>query len=260
MNKRTRFLISIGILLFLAGLWFVIALLPSQAHDFSNVRVIAHRGYDAPDNSLLAYENAANAGFEYVETDVRFTKDNIPICIHDVKVDDISNGQGFVEELTLREIQSMNFSGSKILLFEDFVAFCADHKLSPYVDIKNYSSYTKEQMKILVDMISSAGLSDDTTWISYDFQYLRWISKYNPTARLGLISSGVGRDVISAAELLKTKENEVFIDTGSVSAQGVELCKAADIPLECWTLRRVPDKRTYIDPYISGFTTDCILD
>ncbi len=260
MNKRTILIISISILLFIAGLGFVVSLLPSEAHDFSNVRVIAHRGYDAPDNSLMAYERAAAAGFQYVETDVRFTKDNIPICIHDVKVDGISDGQGFVEELTLREIQSMSFCGSKILLFEDFVAFCVDHKLSPYVDIKNYSSYTKEQMKILIDMISSAGLSDDTTWISWDFQYLRWISKYDPTARLGLISNSVGRDVISAVELLKTKENEVFIDTGSVSAQGVALCKTADIPLECWTVKRVPDKRTYIDPYISGFTTDCILD
>lgn len=48
----------------------------------------AHRGYhvEAPDNSIAAYEAAAEKGFVHVETDVRFTSDGVPVLSHDATI------------------------------------------------------------------------------------------------------------------------------------------------------------------------------
>ena len=49
---------------------------------------IAHRGYhvDEPQNSIAAFRAAAAKGFEYVEADVRFTKDGVPVLSHDAEI------------------------------------------------------------------------------------------------------------------------------------------------------------------------------
>lgn len=47
--------------------------------------VIAHRGFSArhPENSLKAFEAAIAAGADAIETDVRLSRDGVPMCSHD---------------------------------------------------------------------------------------------------------------------------------------------------------------------------------
>ena len=228
-------------------------------YDFTQVRVVAHRGYGEPENSLKAYQNAYDAGFKYVETDVRFTKDNVPVCIHDTKVDRVSNGKGVVENFSLSDLQRLDFHGESVLTFQDFLTFCISHDLSPYVDIKNHSLYSQEQIVSLVDLVRQVGWLDKTTWISYDLHYLNYVKEADASARLGLISSGVNEDVIASLRLLATSQNEVFLDVNHVNDIMIQMCRDASVPLEFWTLSRVPTNGQYIDSYISGFTTDVLL-
>ncbi len=48
-------------------------------------RLVAHRGdmTTYPENSVLALRAAARLGFNYIELDIQFSKDNLPIVIHD---------------------------------------------------------------------------------------------------------------------------------------------------------------------------------
>jgi glycerophosphoryl diester phosphodiesterase len=65
--------------------------------------VIAHRGYHAavPENTLAAFEAAVMLGVNGIETDVRMSRDGLPVLIHD-RV--IGSGQA-VAELTRSEIE-----------------------------------------------------------------------------------------------------------------------------------------------------------
>ena len=47
--------------------------------------VIAHRGFSTrhPENSLKAFEAAIAAGADAIETDVRLSRDGVPVCSHD---------------------------------------------------------------------------------------------------------------------------------------------------------------------------------
>ena len=48
-------------------------------------RLVAHRGdmNSYPENSLLAFTKAAELGYKYLELDIQFSKDRVPIVIHD---------------------------------------------------------------------------------------------------------------------------------------------------------------------------------
>ena len=47
--------------------------------------LLAHRGYhaDVPENTMAAFEAALRLGVDGVETDVRLSRDGLPVIIHD---------------------------------------------------------------------------------------------------------------------------------------------------------------------------------
>ncbi len=77
--------------------------------DGNNVLVVAHRGYwrTAPENSLQAIENSIEIGADIVEIDVRKTKDNQFVLMHDETVDRTTNGSGKVEDYTLDSLKQL---------------------------------------------------------------------------------------------------------------------------------------------------------
>lgn len=74
--------------------------------------VLAHRGgsNNAPESTWLAFEKAAELGVHGFEIDLRMTKDEQIIVFHDDTVDRTSGATGLVSEMTLDEIQSIDFS------------------------------------------------------------------------------------------------------------------------------------------------------
>lgn len=73
------------------------------------VLVVAHRAdvKNAPENSILAINNAINNGVDIVEVDVRQTSDGHFILMHDSSVDRTTNGTGLVEEMSLAQIKNL---------------------------------------------------------------------------------------------------------------------------------------------------------
>jgi glycerophosphoryl diester phosphodiesterase len=61
----------------------------------------------APENTIAAYEKAVAAGADFVEIDVRTTRDGALVLMHDGTVDRTTDGTGAVAELTLREVRRL---------------------------------------------------------------------------------------------------------------------------------------------------------
>ena len=69
---------------------------------------IAHRGAscDYPENTVLAFEKALPLT-SFLECDIRFTKDEEIVLMHDPTVNRTTNGQGLVSDFTLEEIREL---------------------------------------------------------------------------------------------------------------------------------------------------------
>ena len=75
--------------------------------DHKNIIVAAHRGdwRNAPENSMKALLNSIEKGFDLMELDVKMTKDNVLVVMHDNTIDRSTNGKGRVSDFTLEEIR-----------------------------------------------------------------------------------------------------------------------------------------------------------
>ncbi len=228
------------------------------------VRGINHRGYnvDAPENTLPAFRLSRLNGFNYVEADVRFTQDNIPVLLHDVTVDRTSNGSGRISDMTLKQVRDLDFgswknsffSGVRIPSFEEFLILCSRIGLAPYIELKDGSN---SQVSGLVRMVKSYGLEDRATYISFSNKLLEYIKDADPAARIGFLCGEVTDSVIRECKSLQSGCNEVFVDSCVYNDESVAKCRQANIPLEIWTLDSKEAIRSLPD-YITGVTSNSL--
>ena len=75
-----------------------------------NIFVAAHRGFSEkyPENTIPAFQAAIDLNVDQLEIDVRVTKDDQLVIIHDATVDRTTNGTGKVCDYTLEELRRLD--------------------------------------------------------------------------------------------------------------------------------------------------------
>lgn len=151
---------------------------------------IAHRGYKTSsikENTMEAFKNAANNEFYGIEFDVRKTKDGKLVVVHDASIDRVSNGHGFVRDLTYDELSKYNFGSkdvpSKIPLFEDVLnSFPSLFKI---VELK-----TEVDLEPFLDRVD-----DKTYFMSFDNGLIKRLKKKHPKLKCGVLNYVLNSEV-----------------------------------------------------------------
>ena len=78
--------------------------------------VVAHRGSSAShaEHTLGAYELALAEGADSLECDVRLTRDGVLVCVHDRRIDRVSDGRGVLSTLELADLAELDFASWKL--------------------------------------------------------------------------------------------------------------------------------------------------
>lgn len=154
-------------------------------------KIIAHRGiYNSKikENTYLAIFNAFNNKNIYgVEFDIRLTKDNKIVIIHDKTINRTSNGIGTVENMTLKELQKYNF-GSKnfyqtIPTLEKILEINTNKLFLIEIKVSNNS---KLFSKILLDILDKYK-TQKIYLMSFNKEILNIIKNNNVNFNIGLI-------------------------------------------------------------------------
>lgn len=154
-------------------------------------KIIAHRGiYNSKikENTYLAIFNAFNNKNIYgVEFDIRLTKDNKIVIIHDKTINRTSNGIGIVENMTLKELQKYNF-GSKnfyqtIPTLEKILEINTNKLFLIEIKVSNNS---KLFSKILLDILDKYK-TQKIYLMSFNKEILNIIKNNNVNFNIGLI-------------------------------------------------------------------------
>ena len=148
------------------------------------VKIVAHRGAsdDVPENTLLAFKKAINLGCDVIELDVRLTKDNQVVVIHDDDVDRTTDGRGKVRSLTLKQIKKFNCEEKqKIPTLQEVIDLCKG-KIDLHIELK-----AEGTAKPVHDLIVENDILSDVVIISFKFGLLQKMSMLSRKVDLGLI-------------------------------------------------------------------------
>ncbi len=144
--------------------------------------IIGHRGCAAyaPENTLVSLHSAADIGVEWVELDVKLTKDQVPILFHDDALERITGHSGNVADMRYAEIKDLDaglwfgesFIGESIPTLEEAVDVLIERDLGLNLEIKPCPGREKETAEVALDILSQI-------WDDHDRLYL---SSYSMTS------------------------------------------------------------------------------
>lgn len=145
-----------------------------EERNRKEIEIIANKGnsYYFPENTLISIKNAINCGAS-IKSEIRLTKDEIPVFLSDDFIDRTSNGSGLVKDKTLLELQGYSFGYKEkfenkyikehILTLEEGLKINKKTKfyleikdleaVDPIKDIINKTNYPKSNIIFIIDNI-----------------------------------------------------------------------------------------------------------
>ncbi len=130
----------------------------------SDIEIVCHRGANrlAPENTFASARKAIESGADYVEFDVRRSKDGVHYIIHDRTLDRTTNGTGLVSQASSVYIDGLDagswfgheFAGEPVPRLYEFLKWI-NGKAKVYFDVKDWD------LNEIIEMVYELGLEDD---------------------------------------------------------------------------------------------------
>lgn len=211
---------------------------------------VGHRGAKAyePENTLRSFKKAIELGVDAVELDVRRTKDERIVVVHDANVDKTTNGEGLVNELTLEQIkQFVAEKGEKIPTLEEALDFL-DKKVKILVELKE----TGFEKKVL-SLIHEKGLVKNVVIVSFMEEALKKARELDNEVETGLIYIR-HKDPIEAA--LELKASYLLSFYRFTHTSNVQKAHEKGLKVIVWTINKQEEVSEYMKKGVDGIASD----
>lgn len=211
---------------------------------------IGHRGAKAyePENTLRSFQAAMSLGVDAVELDVRKTKDNKLVVMHNADVNKTTNGEGSVSDLTLEQIKKLKTDkDEKIPTFSEALDFIGE-QVKIIVELKE-TGYEEQ----VLDLIKKKALDKNVIIISFHENALQKIRELNDKVEIGLIYVRHKNPIQSALDLKAQYLLPLYRFTHSAN---VKKAHENGLKVIVWTINHKEEVSEYKKKGVDGIASD----
>jgi len=177
-----------------------------------NILRSAHRGVraSAPENTLHAIQKAIDMGYTYLEMDIHYTRDGVPVLLHDEFVNRTTNGFGYVSFFSLKQLKKLDagaragdeFKGTRIPTLEEALQLMQG-KIKLYLDQK------QPARPELIRLLKKYGFYPANVVVCHGLGSIPSFLRYEPNAPVMPMLHNAGE----VEDLLKKYPHTVGFDT-----------------------------------------------
>lgn len=201
----------------------------------------SHRGYSAkfPENTMPAFIGAFEAGTHSIELDIAMTKDEQLVVIHDFSIERVSNGVGYVEQMTLSELQqfdygikfSTQFEKTPIPLLKDVLLWAVKNNVGLIIEAKQRKNHQRFAEK-LVALLQETGSVGHILLLGFDHVLINRVKMLLPEIRLQVVTLARYNDQLSA--VLKSNADSVCVEYHYVGKDDLIAYKKAGLSVRLY--------------------------
>lgn len=214
-----------------------------RLQDTAAVVVSGHRGLMAfyPENTLLSFQKALEAGVDMLEFDLRLTKDRHLAVIHDETVDRTTDGTGRVGDYTLAELKRLDaggwfgkpFEGLRIPTLEELCDLLTDWPdVLLNVEIKPAADAV-EAADRAIETLKRYGYLSRCVFTSFDANVLAHIHDTHRLKTQGFPAESM-RTLLSGPEETYAKMWAVALRMDQVAPERVQAFRQAGLQTWCY--------------------------
>lgn len=235
-----------------------------QEQGGESMRIFAHRGFSGvyPENTMLAFQKAAEVGCDGIELDVQLTKDDVIVIMHDETIDRTTNGKGNLRDYTYEELCRFDCCGQfpgmyefqKIPTLREYLEWVKPTGLLTNIELKNSVYYYENLEEKVISMVRELGMEDRVIFSSFNLVSVVKCKKLIPEIPMGFLSETRIDNMGTFA-----KENQVEFyhpDRSYLTESQVEECHQKGIGVNVWTVNKEKHMKLLADWKVDGIFTN----
>lgn len=218
------------------------------------MRVIAHRGasFLEPENTIKAIERAVKMGADYVEVDVRMSKDNQPVIMHDPDINRMTDGKGLVKDYTLQELKKFDLGNGETIPTLDEVMECVKNRIGLVIEIKEHGTEGKILEKIDKNELENIILT------SFYHKSIKNARKINPSIDAGIIFACQPVNVSQMA--FNADANIIFPSYKYIDEDMIKQAQNKGISVYPWTVDNPEVFEKFTKMCVDGIVTNKLIE
>ncbi len=218
----------------------------------------AHRGASeyAPENTLSSFYLGLLQGANGIETDVQKTKDGVLVLFHDDTIDRVSDGSGKLCDYTWEELKKLKIYGNcttwyydRIVTLREFLEKFSQYNISFAIELKG-ADVEEETLA----MVKEFGIMDQTTFTSFNFEYIKKIKELDQSARVGWLTSSINDEVIK--RLLDIGGEELAPKAEFITAELMEKWRKSGLGVRAWGISNIGLMKQMCQLKVDGMTVN----
>lgn len=161
------------------------------------MKIIAHRGWSGcyPENTMLAFQKAADIKADGIELDVHLSKDGEVMIIHDEALKRTTGKDGVVSDYARRELEAISagktkedkFGFTPIPSLEEFLDFLAGTELMVNIELKTAPVYYPGLEEKTLALVERFNLSSRVIFSSFNWLSVMKLKALEPSIPGGLL-------------------------------------------------------------------------
>ena len=165
------------------------------------MKISAHRGYSGlyPENTILAFQKALEAGADEIELDVQLSKDGEAVVFHDESLERLTGKKSWVWDLRFEELKKLNtaqmlygdkFGFNPMPSLDEYFAWVKNTELVTNIELKNSCFYYEELEEKVIALVKKHSLEERVYFSSFNHVSLLKCKKINPAIPCGVLVNG----------------------------------------------------------------------
>lgn len=210
--------------------------------------IFGHRGYPQkfPENSLDGFAYAINHGIDGLEFDVHLTKDNVPVIMHDEKIDRTTNGTGEIRSYTFKALRTFQLSdGQTIPTLKELLDLAENKPVHLNLEFKTNEIHYPNIEQIVLDMVKNYDLVYPVIYSSFNLDSLKVAYKIDPTQQYCLLAD---HDIKNPRDLM-AKEHLAGLHLSHYQPLG-------NVKERIWTVDDPKKQKALLSQNVAGIFTD----
>ncbi|MDX1805512.1 MAG: glycerophosphodiester phosphodiesterase family protein [Paenisporosarcina sp.] len=266
MNKKT--LLGTGLSLLFLFSPFTQAFAAESIGEVRKVDNIAHRGAAgyAPENTIAAFDKAIEMKADYIEMDIQRTKDGELVIIHDTSVDRTTEGSGYIKDLTLNELRSLDagswkgteFAGEKIPTFDEILDKYHG-KIGILLELKAPEIYPGIEESIaqeLKDRHLDKPQNEKMILQSFNFESMKKMNTLLPNVPIGVLTWSKADTTPQALKEFSAYADYFNPSYGLINEELVNQVHSLGMKISSWTVRSQESADFLLEMNVDGIITD----
>lgn len=211
---------------------------------------IGHRGAAGHvlENTLGSIEKAIELGVDYVEIDLRLTRDGHVVVLHDATVDRTTNSCGRIKDLTLAEVKRIKTKDGQHVPTLEEVLKLTDGQVGLMLELK-----VRSLAKPVAEIVQRSGFSGPVIYASFHHKELSHVREWLPSASIMPL---ISRGRIAPRIPVKLGADHVGIRLDRVVKPVVAILHTAGVQVFVFTVNDAEDITHMTDIDVDGIISD----